>query len=233
MDRWLTPLLYRLVPGTCILCEAPSGRHIDLCVDCEHDLPQIVNPCPGCGLPMPPGARRCGQCMATPPPFDRCFAPFSYAWPVDRLIGQFKNRHRLAVGRVLARVMSQAYCEAADRLPDLLLPVPLHPRRLRERGHNQAAEIALVLAGYTGSPVDEDLCRRIRNAPAQKTLNAGRRRQNLRQAFALRRELDGERIGIVDDVVTTGATVGEIARLLLAAGAGGVEVIALARTPLR
>jgi len=152
---------------------------------------------------------------------------------MDRLIGQFKNRHRILVGKVLARVVSQAYGEAADCLPDLLLPVPLHPGRLRQRGHNQAAEIAAVLAERTGSPVDDGLCRRIRNAPAQKTLNAASRRQNLRQAFALRRELDGERIGIVDDVVTTGATVGEISRLLLSAGAGSVEVIALARTPLR
>jgi ComF family protein len=234
MQEWLEQLLFGLIPGTCILCEARTQRHLDLCSGCERDLPRVSNPCRVCGLPLGVPAMQCGRCMVAPPPFQRCFAPFLYTWPVDRLINDFKNRNRIILGKVLAQAMARVWLTETSgaELPDTLLPVPLHKRRLRERGFNQSVEIAEVLADAAHVSMDNRLCRRVRDAAPQKSLNASQRRRNLRDAFVLNREPLGERVAIVDDVITTAATVSEIGRLLLSQGALQVEVIALARTPL-
>ena len=232
MEPWLNALLFTLIPGNCILCEAPTFRHLDLCASCERDLPRVPHPCRRCGLPFAAAGDVCGPCLVAPPPFERCFAPFAYSWPVDRLINDFKNHNRLILGKMLAHALSNAWLADARpmNLPDTLIPVPLHKHRLRTRGFNQSLEIAEVLADAGGIRLDNRLCRRIREAAPQKSLTARQRRHNLRGAFVLDRSPRGERVGIVDDVVTTAATVSEIGRLLLSSGAVSVEVIALART---
>lgn len=214
------------------MCDARTHRRLDLCLSCEHNLPRIANPCKRCGLPTRPLASLCTACRVSPPLFERCFAPFAYSWPVDRLINDFKNHNRIILGKVLASVVSRCYLSMTppEALPDTLVPVPLHKRRLRARGFNQSVEIAEVLADASHSTLDNRLCRRIRDAAPQKTLTAKQRSQNLQGAFILDRDPAGERIAIVDDVVTTAATVSEIGRLLLARGASHIEVIALART---
>ncbi|HKI73483.1 MAG TPA: ComF family protein [Pseudomonadales bacterium] len=233
MASWLDHLLFALVPGSCILCDAQTRRHLDLCCACERELPRIVRPCHRCGLQMGAGDV-CGRCLAVPPPFERCFAPFRYAWPIDRLVSDFKQRGRIIVGKMLAHAVSTAYIAetAPERFPDVLVPVPLHKRRLRHRGFNQSVEIADVLSDHTGRPVDNHLCRRVKDAAPQKSLDAKQRSRNLRDAFAIDGDPEGLSVAIVDDVVTTAATVSEISRLFLARGASRVEVIALARTPL-
>lgn len=232
MDGWLQQFFYALVPGKCILCEARTHRYMDLCIDCENNLPRVANPCRRCGLPILPPATACPACSLEAPLFERCFAPFVYRWPVDRLINDFKNRNRLILGRVLAQAMATSYVAATrpEEMPDVLLPVPLHKRRLRARGFNQSLEIAEVLADLARVPLDNRLCRRIREGEPQKSLPAIQRRQNLRGAYMLDRSPLGEHIAIVDDVITTAATANEIARLALRNGAARVQVIGLART---
>lgn len=244
MEEWLNTLLFALVPGTCILCGARTGRHFDLCAACEYDLPRVRHPCEQCGLPLGSAtgtaagtmagteAPLCGQCLVSPPVFTRCFAPFVYTWPIDKLINDFKNHNHIILGKMLAHAMARAYVADTwpDHLPDTLLPVPLHKRRLRARGFNQSLEIAEVLADTSNARLDNRLCRRVIDVAQQKSLNARQRKQNLGGAFVLDRIPEGEHIAIVDDVVTTGATVSEIGRLLLSHGALRVDVIALART---
>lgn len=232
MKGWLNELLFALIPGTCILCQARTYRHLDLCVDCESNLPRVTHACRQCGLPVGSGSALCGRCIVSPPIYERCFAPFVYTWPIDKLVNDFKNHDRIILGKMLAHAMANAYMAATspEHFPDILLPVPLHKRRLRARGFNQSLEIAEVLADMSGTRLDNRLCRRVTDATPQKSLNARQRKHNLKGAFVLDRSPQGERVAIVDDVVTTGATVGEIGRLLLSHGALRVEVIALART---
>lgn len=233
MNRWLTEVLYSVIPGSCLLCEAATRRNIDLCRGCESDLPWLSGQCYRCALPLDSPDPLCGPCILAPPLWEHCFAAFEYTSPVDRLIGEFKNNHQLLVGKVLASLLASAFSfyHHAEDLPELLVPVPLHKTRLRSRGYNQAAEIADVLADHCDIPVDHRLCRKVRETPQQKSLDAGKRQQNLKKAYQLDHSIDGTRVAIVDDVVTTGATANELTRILLKGGAASVHIIALARTP--
>ncbi len=233
MNRWLKQALYGLIPGTCILCEARTRRNLDLCRDCERDLPWLTKQCYRCALPLASPDPVCGACISSPPPFEHCFAAFEYADPIDRLIREFKNNQQLLTGKVLASLLASAFSfyHHADDWPDLLVPVPLHRSRLRRRGYNQAAEIADVIADQCNLHLDGQLCRKIRETQDQKTLDVHARRANIRGAWQLDRRVEGLRIALIDDVVTTGATASELAGLLLRGGAASVHVIALARTP--
>jgi len=230
MSDWLDRILYGLFPGRCILCTATTDRHLDLCLACERDLPRLSHPCWQCGLPSE--QEICETCRQTMPPFSHCFSAFEYAAPIDMLIHQFKNQHKILTGKVLASVLGRFYVQEHLVLPDQWLPVPLHKQRLKSRGFNQALEIAEVLADMTQIPVHARLCRRIKNTQDQKTLSATQRIRNMKKVFTIDNELDGESIGIVDDVVTTTATVSALSHLLLDHGAGDVQVVCLARTAI-
>lgn len=231
MNKWLEDLQFRLLPGKCILCGAKSNRNIDLCQGCENDLPRMEHPCWQCGLTIPIGQEICGRCLTNPPLFSHCYSAFKYAAPVDTLINQFKNHSKLVNGKVLSVIMARSYVSDHIIVPDFWLPVPLHKNRLKSRGFNQAFEIATTLADMTQRPINSRLCRRIAHTPDQKSLNFTDRQANIRKAFILDQTLSGETIGIVDDVITTSATVSELTRLLLQNGAGDIQVVSLARTP--
>ncbi len=233
MSDWLNRILYGLLPGKCILCTTDTDRYLDLCIDCELDLPTIANPCWQCGLNIPRGQEICGSCMLNPPPFSHCFSSFEYSAPIDNLIVKFKNHQQIILGKVLAKVMSQQYLRHHLVFPDSWLPVPLHKSKLKSRGFNQALEIAEVLGDTTNIPVNSRLCRRIRNTEDQKSLTAAQRAANIKNVFVIDQPLNGESVGIVDDVVTTASTVSELSRLLLDHGATEVQVVCLARTPAR
>ncbi len=255
MKNWWQQWSYAVIPATCILCESPAHRGLDLCDACEDELPRIRHRCAICSLPLPLPATICGRCMLSPPAYQTSFAAFEYRRPVDQLIRQFKDAHQIVTGRVLARVMANAYIETIprQRWPHRLIPVPLHPRRQQERGFNQSLEIAQVLAALLGGiPIDTRSLRRPIDTPLQKTLSARARQRNLRDVFRLdprsplatvstgtkgvSNDATGSqpvRIAIVDDVVTTGATVSAVAELLRHHGVGHIEVISLARTPMR
>lgn len=158
------------------------------------------------------------------------WTPFRYQNPMGRLIQAFKFGHRLDVGRVLGSLMVQARSSSvALERPQLLIPVPLHAQRLRERGYNQALELARPLGRTLGIPVDAYSCVRTRATQVQSLLPQNQRAKNVKGAFALRKPLTVRHVAIIDDVMTTGATVTEMARVLTASGVGRVEVWACAR----
>lgn len=218
----------RWLAAGCLLCgdRAPD----DLCTACFHDLPWNDHACACCALPLPALATDlCGACGRSPPRFDAAYAAFHYAWPVDRLLQQFKYRGRLALGRMLAAALAEYLEMRGTPRPDLLLPVPLHRRRLAARGFNQAGEIARTLGKSLDVPVAHGALRRTRATPAQRGLDRKARRANLRDAFEARRGFAGLHVGIVDDVITTASTTNAVARAAARAGAARISVYALAR----
>lgn len=224
-----TWLLDRLFPPACALCGDPPGRLPELCDPCGAELPWIATACPVCARPGPVMAP-CGRCIAEPPAFDAAFAPLAYTSPVSQLVQQLKYQGHLHLVRPLSSLLAEALCaRRKDPLPQLLVPVPLHPRRLRERGFNQTVELARPVAARLGMKLDRHLVRRVRDAPPQASLPHPRRKKNIRGAFATCATLDGIEAAILDDVITTGTTAGELARCLRRAGAARVEVWAMAR----
>lgn len=235
MDGWLKKLMYGLMPGLCIMCGAYSHRNIDLCIGCEKDLPRTGSTCYRCGsdVPyinqtMPRTQQTCLRCLSNPPIWAHLFAAFTYEPPVDRLVSMFKTEGRLSHGKVLSELLAQDWLLTEPTLPDMFLPVPLHKSRLRQRGFNQALEIAHVLSDHSGIPCESRLCRRIRDTPAQKQLPRSARLANMSNAFQVDDLPDLPHVAIVDDVVTTGATTSALARHLIRAGARRVDVIAIA-----
>jgi ComF family protein len=216
-----------------VLCGARGQRPtLDICPGCEADLPVNRPACIRCAAPLACDAQsalECGRCLARPPPFDRAFAPFRYAYPIDRLIRGFKYQGRLAWGRVLATLLAHHLRAVAGPFPELLIPVPLHVERHRERGFNQAQELAGPLSRALGIPIDDRLCCRVRPTHDQTELNARERRKNLRKAFAVTRAADLRHVALVDDVLTTGSTASELARTLRRAGVRVVDVWTVAR----
>ncbi|QFY91146.1 ComF family protein [Magnetovirga frankeli] len=218
-----------LFPPCCSLCGAAGVGDWDICAECLADLPRLGACCQRCALPLAvPGL--CGACMQRSPLFDRCICPLLYQGPVPGLITGLKFHNRLAHARLLAELMWQRL-EQEVEWPELILPVPLHPLRLRQRGYNQALEIARPLARRLGRPLSIRHCRRQRATSAQSELPKRQRQKNLRGAFVLDRPLGVGHLALLDDVVTTGSTVNELARLLKGAGVQRVDVWALARTP--
>jgi ComF family protein len=227
----LTGALQRFVlPHHCLLCGAAGSDGLDLCRDCTRELPRNRTCCARCALPLPEPAALCGQCQRRVPPWDRAWVPFRYAWPLDRLESRFKFSANLACGRVLSSLW---LCESAPAaLPELIVPVPLHVARLRERGYNQALELARPLAKRLGLPLRIDGLIRQRATAAQTELGALARRRNVRGSFAVREGIAWPpHVALLDDVMTTGATLAECARLLKRAGVQQVDVWALARAP--
>jgi ComF family protein len=211
----------------CLLCGAHS--HVGLCcADCANDLPRLTGlRCPVCALSSPAGDV-CGQCLRQTPAFDHTVAAFSYDFPVDKLIHALKFRERL----IVADYLGEALAQRIVTLPDLIVPLPLHPTRLRERGFNQSLLLARHVSRRLGVPVLPDGCERVRDTPPQTSLPWQERDKNMRRAFACRPEADisGGHVAIVDDVMTTGASIGELARALKHAGAREVSAWVVART---
>jgi len=230
--RFLSTAAAWIYPPTCVLCGAPGDDGLDLCAGCRGDLPMIGACCPRCALPLPaPAAGPCGACQRHPPPFAVCRAAFRYEDPLPALIGGLKFRDRFNLIRLLATLLAETLAGLDDPRPDALVPVPLHPRRLRERGYNQSLELARVIGRRLDLPVDARCCNRVRATPPQAALDQKSRRRNIRGAFAAGGDLGGRHVAVIDDVVTTGSTVGELARTLRRAGCRRVDVWTLARTP--
>ena len=222
LQRWLLPL-------RCLLCDAP-GDGMDLCADCAAEMPRNRNCCARCALPLATAAVLCGECQQHAPPWDAAWAPFRYGWPLDRLESRFKFGRDLAAGRVLSGLW-QNEPRPIER-PSLLITVPLHRSRLRQRGYNQALELARPLARALGVPLRHDVLQRSRRTEAQTELDAVGRRRNVHGAFALCPGLaPPAHVAILDDVMTTGATLAECASVLKRVGVPRVDVWALARAP--
>lgn len=224
--RELSALAHGVLPQNCVLCALPS-REGPLCAPCAGSLPMAPAGCPQCAV-AGLSSHACGQCQRRPPAFDRTDALLSYVMPVDRLVQRLKYAHDFAVARAFVAV-TLAYASRPD--VDLIVPVPLHPQRLRERGFNQAVEIARPLAHAWRLPLEVHAAERTRLTPPQAGLPWRERHRNLRNAFAFAHDLTGKRVLIVDDVMTTGATLDALARCLKSAGASEVVNWVIARTP--
>lgn len=212
-------LWQRLLPQDCLLCGAGPGPDL-LCPACRAELPLLPSAvCTACADAVPnAGSGICGACLARPPHFDASLAALRYAFPVDRLVQALKYRHRLAVAGFLADIMLAGPRPAGE----LILPVPLSPGRLRQRGFNQAVELARPLARALRLPLLVDACTRSRDTVPQATLPWKERRGNIRHAFDCSIDFAGATVIAVDDVMTSGATLDEFARSLKAHGAGRV-----------
>jgi len=225
LQRPLRSIAAHLLPGSCLLCASNSATSL-LCPACTADLPQLPAAlCPQCGEETTLG-ERCGACLKDPPAFARTIALFRYEFPVDRLIQALKYGHQLALAAWLGRRLGQRLV-AADY--DLVLPLPLHPSRLRTRGFNQSLEIARFTSKALGIPMNQGLLTRIRATSPQAELPLKERGRNVRGAFECASDLEGKRILLIDDVMTTGSTLREAARILKLHGAGQITVAVAAR----
>ena len=218
-----------LYPATCVLCHGQGAGGRDLCDPCRADLERNRCCCVCCAEPMAVDGL-CGRCQQRAPRFERAIAPFRYAFPMQQLIGALKFGQRLPLAPLLGELLLDELLARGVEPPDCLLPVPLHRSRMRERGFNQAVEIARPLARHWHVPVDIHSCRRVGDSGSLKNLHRDERRKVIRGVFELDGSVRDRRIVIVDDVITTGSTANEMARLLKRAGAQRVEVWAVART---
>ena len=234
MKHSLGSRLSRIFPSHCTLCGDPVfGTGKSLCQSCQQQLPWLTQGCRYCGLPISdssPASSICGQCQQSPPPFHSSHCLFRYAYPIDRLISQLKFNHQLAIGQLFGRLLAASVTARipVGALPEAIIPMPLHRRRLRQRGFNQAYEIANLCADSLQIPLQHGCCRRIKDTPPQLGLDANTRRRNLRNAFSVE-PMAYRSVAIVDDVMTTGCTADELARVLKRAGASLVEVWVVAR----
>lgn len=194
-------------------------------------LPWNRHACVRCAVPLPVASAglSCGDCLQRPPPLARVHAAFVYAFPVDRLLPRFKFHHDLAGGQWLASAMHQVMANAPR--PDALVAVPLHRARLRSRGYDQALELARPLAAALALPVLTDALRRQKPTRAQSRLDAPSRRRNLRDAFIVGRDRLPAHVALVDDVMTTGATLHAAAHALQRAGVVRIDAWVCARVP--
>ena len=213
-----------LLPRDCLLCGAASGDDV-LCAACVGQLPQLASErCPVCAQPTPQG-QVCGACLSQAPHFDATHAIWSYAFPIDRLIQSLKYSRRLAS----ADFFGAALAALPGTCADFILPVPLSAQRLAQRGFNQSIEVARPLARQLGTPLELKNIHRHRDTTPQASLPWKERAKNIRHAFECSIDLSGKTVLVVDDVMTTGATLNELARTLKAHGAARVENRVLAR----
>lgn len=216
-------------PQHCVLCGGRADGRLACCDACRADLPWNLSACDRCATPLPAGVETCGRCLRSPPPFDAALCAFHYRFPVNRLLVKLKFHARLGYARTLGGLLADYIERRNGRIPQAIMPVPLHRMRARRRGFNQATEIARAVGARLRLPVVTDVCERRQDTAAQSSLSAGARRRNVAGAFAVRAPLPVRHWAIVDDVVTTGATAGELARALRAAGAASVILWSPAR----
>ncbi len=224
-------LLSLIFPAHCRLCGTAVAACEQLCPHCLNDLPWLNYGCIRCSLPLPAAAvgSLCGRCQQHPPGFDQTLALFHYQPPFDYLVKRLKFSSELAISPFFSRLLAERIGGSLTSLPDLILPVPLHYARLRERGFNQSTELARHLGHALGIRVDYRLCIRTRRTLPQSLLPRAERAKNMRGAFMVRKTLAASHIAIIDDVMTTGHTSSELARTLKRAGAKQVDVWVLAR----
>lgn len=209
----------------CVLCGAGS-RDGAWCAACDAALPYLAAAhCPVCALPTLDGAT-CGRCLKHAPLFNRTVAAFAYAFPLDKLVQALKFGEQLT----LANSLAERLALRIKVRPDCIVAMPLHPARLRERGFNQSLELARRLATKLDVPLLSQACQRVRDTPPQSALKWKERGKNMRRAFTCTTDLSGKHVAVVDDVMTSGASLNELALALRRAGAREVSAWVIART---
>lgn len=221
-------MLDLLLKQSCILCASHNGGSIGICHDCLNDMPWHTGAqCPQCamlsnGLP-------CGSCLNVPPHFDATQALFTYDYPLDRLLQHYKYRESLHLANAFAELWLNKKHPHNPAI-DLIIPMPMHATRLKQRGFNQALEIAKVISKQTRIALDYHACQRSKLTPPQASLPLKDRIKNIHGVFKCEKNLHGLHIALVDDVMTSGASLNELAKTLKQAGAAHVECWVIART---
>lgn len=229
-----TSFIAKLLPRACLLCRAVTMEPYHLCEPCRNELPILSHSCRKCAQFLHSNTHQqwlCGQCLTEPPPYDQVHAIFPYETPIPRMIAAFKFEEQFSYGGcfgVLLRMKVREWYQHQP-LPTLIIPVPLHATRLRERGFNQALELAKPAALAYQIPIDHSVIR-CKATAAQHLLPKRERTANLVNAFQVARNYSGMHVAIVDDVMTTGQTVSALARVLKLAGACRVDIWAIARS---
>ena len=238
LQRIFTAANYQLLPGSCLLCGLSAGCDIDLCIACEQSLPLLGLHCDICANPLYQPSI-CGHCQNKRPVFNTVQTPLLYRYPVDLLLQRFKFGGQLAAGKVLSQLLARHIQELLDKgkcsMPDLLIPVPLHWKKRFFRGFNQSEMITRELSRQLKVNYCRGAVKRVINTPSQHHLSRKDRQRIPRNTFAPGRAskvLQGARIALVDDVLTTGSTAQSLSHCLIAEGAKSVEIWVLARTPL-
>jgi ComF family protein len=229
--NWINIIQNYLLPPTCILCGNDGFDLQDICQSCYLHLPRNNLCCYRCAaiLEIPSVTPiLCGRCLSRRPAVDETYAPFIYQGAMRYLITSLKFGAQYKNARLLGLLLAGRLKQTAER-PDCILPVPLHKARYRQRGFNQAIEIARTVSKELQIPLDLTSCRRHSNTPHQTTLTAKQRRKNLKNAFSLIKPVQAQHIALLDDVMTTGSTVYELAYLLKKAGVNRVDVWVCAR----
>lgn len=219
-----------LLPPRCRSCDGPVGQDALLCAACTAELPWNDGACEGCARPLSAGSR-CRQCLHGRSQFDSAWCALRLETPVQHYVHALKYHADFAQAQLLGSLLAERLVRRSAPLPQLLVPVPLHPLRLMRRGYNQALEIARVVGARAGIPVAPHAVARIRQTEDQIGQSASARRRNMRAAFGVREVLGGLHLALIDDVMTTGATLDELARVCRRAGASRIEAWAVARTP--
>jgi ComF family protein len=224
----ISSVIKQLMPAQpCVLCGSMSRDGL-WCAPCDESLPYHDAPhCPVCALPTPAGVV-CGHCLSHPPTFSRTTAVFSYAFPLDKLIQGMKYGNQLALAHVFAGKLAQRI--DITTLPDYVIAMPLHPAKLRERGFNQSLLLAAKIAREHKLPLLPDACQRVRDTPPQSVLPWKERKKNVRNAFRCDVDLTGKRVALVDDVLTSGASLNSLADAVRKRGAVEISAWVVART---
>ncbi len=215
-----------LIPSRCILCGDKGFNNRDLCLACYTELPTNLPICYQCAnndVTTSHSAGLCLECLTNPPAFDETFAPFVHYRGIRYLILQLKFHRHYPSARLLGELMAD-YLQKTAEFPDCIIPVPLHKNRYCERGFNQSIEMARVLSKKLNLPLDMHSCSRYRDTAHQVGLNAEQRNENIKNAFAVSPNFRAKHVALVDDVMTTGSTVHELAMALKIAGCHRVQV---------
>lgn len=220
-----------LYPPRCLICNGSGQKGQDLCGPCARSLPWLKHACHQCALPLPDDsgdALICGRCLKKKPFFDFSLSLFSFEKEIVTLIHQLKFHDKLAVSRLLGDLLADTAVRKLEK-PECLLPVPLNKKRLKQRGFNQSIEISRSLGKAWDIPLEINLVNRTRDTQPQTGLDAKQRRKNIRGVYEITGAIKYSHVAIVDDVVTTGSTVNELARILKKGGVKKVSVYSIAR----
>lgn len=217
--------LGKVFKQNCLLCAAKTETEACICTHCLHDLPKSPGlRCPQCGLKT--NGQICGSCLKNKPHYDNTHALYAYTYPVDAIIRHYKYNHALHLSQTLGSLLQE---KIVDFDIDTIIPMPLHPERLKERGFNQSLELAKVIVKQRNISIDSASCSRIKNTPPQASLDLKDRTKNVKDAFSCKSRFDGMHIGLIDDVLTTGASLNELAKTLKKSGASRISCYVLAR----
>ena len=234
LNQWLNnsqllnfnALKHHIFKQKCLLCASPQTNTHAVCGACLDELPwHPSTSCPQCGLSS--SRQLCGSCISSPPDFDATHAVFLYQYPIDKMMQRYKYGNMLNISHTFGQLLAD---KSAFEAIDLIIPMPMHPTRIKERGFNQALEIAKVLSKNHPQKLDYKSVIRQTLTPPQASLALKERVKNIKGAFKVNSDLVGKRIAIVDDVMTTGASLNELAKTLKKAGASHVECWVVART---